>query len=120
MHVVSLLAASDAPGPKDVVIATLGASAALGGFVLVFLGLIVSSYQAYPSNTPEPVKASAREAGWPILALFVVCLASVGLGFIWLEGGGGKTLYAVNDVVFAAELVGIVLTAVCTARKMLA
>src|SRR2546423_2960856 len=41
--------------PKDVVLALLGASAGLGGFVLVFLGVIIASYQSYAGNVPGPV-----------------------------------------------------------------
>jgi len=32
--------------PKDVVVAILGSAAALAGFVLVFLGIIIASYQS--------------------------------------------------------------------------
>ena len=37
--------------PKDIVIAILGASAALGGLVLVFLGIIIASYQSDRKST---------------------------------------------------------------------
>lgn len=105
--------------PKDVVIATTGASAALGGLILVFLGLLVAAYQSFPADTPASVKARARNAAWPIVGVFVLCIASVAIGFLWLEEGGDNTLYTASNVIFAAELVAILVAAVCTARGML-
>lgn len=119
MHVLNALASSDAPVAKDVVIATMGASAALGGLVLVFLGLVIAAYQALPTDTPAAVKAKRRRPVWPVLGLFAFCVISVALGFWWLEGRGNNTLYAANNVVFAAELAGIVGVAGCTAKQMI-
>jgi len=117
---VHMLASSDAPTRKDVVIATMGASAALGGLVLVFLGLVIASYQSLPRDTPASVKDSRKRPAWPVLGLFCVCVLSVALGFLWLLTPGGTALYAANTVAFAAELAGIVGVAIWTARQMLA
>ena len=120
-HVTALLpiALANAPTPKDVVIATMGASAALGGLVLVFLGLVITAYQALPRDTPKVVRDKRRKPVWPVLGLFVLCVTSIALGFWWLEADGNSALYAANNAFFAAELAGIVLVAGCTAKQML-
>jgi fructose-specific phosphotransferase system IIC component len=109
---------ADGPTPKDVVVATVGASAALGGLVLVFLGLVVSAYQSYPRDTPASVREARRRAIWPVLGVFAVCMLSLALGFVWLEEGRDSWLYAASNVVFAAELVAIVVVAAYTVRGM--
>jgi len=48
---------------KDVVLAILGSSAALAGFVLVFLGVIIASYQSYSGAVPEQVVGPFRTLG---------------------------------------------------------
>lgn|SRR5579875_1588385 len=111
---------SDAPTPKDVVIATMGASAALGGLVLVFVGLVIAAYQAYPADTPKRIKDKHRQAVWPVLGVFVACSASVAVGFWWLEAPGNSTLYTANNILFAAELIAMVGVAVATVRELLA
>src|SRR2546427_12927911 len=72
------------PTRKDVVIAILGASAALGGFVLVFLGLLISAYQAYPADTPQSVKSRQRQAAWPTLGAFSLSIGTIGAAALWL------------------------------------
>jgi hypothetical protein len=119
MGLAPLVFASDTPVPKDVVIATMGASAALGGLILVFLGLLIASYQSLPPGTMEPVKKARRRPAWPVLAVFALSVVSVALGFWWLEGRGDSTLYAANNAVFAAELVAIVGVAIRTATQIL-
>jgi hypothetical protein len=42
---------------KDVVIALLGASATIAGLVLVFLGLVVSAYDALGTAVPPGAKS---------------------------------------------------------------
>ncbi|MHB8613103.1 MAG: hypothetical protein ACYDAL_11835 [Candidatus Dormibacteraceae bacterium] len=48
---------------KDVVLAILGASAALAGFVLVFLDVIVASYQSYSGGVPGEVILTGLSTG---------------------------------------------------------
>ena|ERR1019366_10533008 len=117
--VLPLLASSDAPTRKDVVIATMGASAALAGLILVFLGLLIASYQTLPRDAVAAVRSKRRKAAWPVLGLFCFCVVSEAIGFWWLASAGGSTLYAANNAIFAAELAGIVGISVCTARQML-
>jgi len=65
--------------PKDVVISILGSAAALAGFVLVFLGIVIASYQSYPGEVPAPVVRPYRIAGTALLAAF-------GLGLVTVAG----------------------------------
>jgi uncharacterized membrane protein len=107
------------PSAKDVVIAMFGASAALGGLVLVFLGLVIASYQSVPADAPKSVKARARRAGPPIVVVFALSLASVGLSLAWLAASGGDLLYHIAIWVFAAELLALFGLAVGMTWKLL-
>jgi hypothetical protein len=114
------LLADAAPGKKDVVIATLGASAALGGLVLVFLGTVIAAYQSIQvEEGTKTVRNRTRNAGAPIVGVFLVSLASVALAVIWLNAPGGDDLYTANFVVFLIELFAIAVLAIYTALKTL-
>lgn len=117
--VLHVLAASNVPVPKDVVIATTGASAALGGLVLVFVGLLVTSVGALGMDSVATVRTKRRKPVWLAVAVFCVCVTSVALGFWWLETGGGSTLYAINNAVFTVELLGIVAISIYGVKKAL-
>src|SRR5438552_1314995 len=67
--------------PKDVVIAILGASAALGGFVLVFLGIIIASYQSYSGGVPDQVVQPYRTTGSALLGTFGLSLVTAAICF---------------------------------------
>ncbi|HSS62189.1 MAG TPA: hypothetical protein VLK30_12125 [Candidatus Limnocylindrales bacterium] len=105
--------------PKDVVIACLGASAALGGFVLVFLGVIVASYQSYAGSVPGDVVRPYRVAGAVLLGTFGVSLVTVAASLIWLINGGGVGLYDLTIVLFALQLVAVFSAALWTTRMVL-
>jgi hypothetical protein len=104
---------------KDVVTAVLGASAGLGGFVLMFLGLLVSTYQSYPADTSKSVKQRHRRAVWPILGVFSLSAVTLALALIWLAAPGGTCLYRVVLTTFAADLAAIVAAAIFTTVRML-
>jgi uncharacterized membrane protein len=107
------------PTPSDVVLAMFGASAGLGGLVLVFLGLVIASYQSVPADTPKAVKDRARRAGPPIVGVFALSLTSVALSLAWLAVPGGDLLYRIAVWTFAAELLAVFGLAVGTTWKML-
>jgi uncharacterized membrane protein len=107
------------PVPKDIVIAMLGASAALAGLVLVFLGLVVVAYQAFPGDTPDAVRKRRRSSVPMVLIVFALSLASVGLSLAWLAVPGGHLLYTVNLWLFVAELLGILVIAVAATTRVL-
>jgi uncharacterized membrane protein len=47
---------------KEVVLAFLGASAALAGLLLVFFGLVITTFQGFDSTTPNTVLTPYRRA----------------------------------------------------------
>jgi hypothetical protein len=105
--------------PKDVVVAILGSSAALGGFVLVFLGVVIASYQGYAGGVPDDVVRPFRISGTVLLLTFAVSLVTVAISLLWLLTGGGTALYEVSVVLFALQLVALFAGAAWTTRMVL-
>jgi hypothetical protein len=105
--------------PKDVVVAILGASAALGGFVLVFLGIVITSRESYSGATGDEVIRPYRLSGTVLLGAFGLCLITVALSLIWLINGGSTGLYDTTIALFAIQLVVVFGGALWTARMVL-
>ena len=105
--------------PKDVVGAILGAAAALGGFVLVFLGLIIASYQSYGGDVPEAVVRPFRSVGVILLGAFGVSLVVVVAALIWMVAGGPTANFGLVVAAFVALLVLVFGAAVYTTRLVL-
>lgn len=105
--------------PKDVVLAILGASAGLGGFVLVFLGIIITSYESYAGGTPEQVVRPYRATGAVLLAAFAYSLVTVALCLVWLALGGPAAIYGWTVGLFVALLVAVFLAAGWATRMVL-
>jgi uncharacterized membrane protein len=78
MSVLATLADS-APTHKDVVIGEVGAAAAFAGFILVFLGLLVTSYQTLLGHAAKTTLARFKTASWTALGVFGLSVASVTL-----------------------------------------
>jgi len=94
---------------KDVMLAFLGASAGIGGLTLVFLGLLGSTIQSYPSTTPAAVLKPFRDAAAAVVAVFGTSLFATALAATWLVAGHQATpLYAVAVAAFYVQLVGLV------------
>jgi hypothetical protein len=104
---------------KDVVLAILGSSAALAGFVLVFLGIIIASYQSYSGAVPEQVVEPFRRVGGVLLGTFGLCLLTVLVSLGWLVGGGPDQAYGVTVGLFLAELVAVFAAALWAMRMVL-
>lgn len=107
------------PSRKDVVVAAASASAALGGFVLVFLGLLINAVQSYAADTPKPVTAPRQKAAWTAVVVFCICVATIATAFTWLAVDGGSCLYAAVIALFTVELASLVFVAVSTAIRLL-
>jgi len=105
--------------PKDVVISILGSAAALAGFVLVFLGIVIASYQSYPGEVPAPVVRPYRIAGTALLSAFGLGLVTVAVSLLWLMNGGPTALYGWALILFALLLIVSFGAAVWTARMVL-
>ena len=105
--------------PKDVVGAILGAAAALAGFVLVFLGLIIASYQSYAGDVPELVVRPFRMAGGVLLAAFGLSLGVAVVALVWMVAGGPSGTYGLVVEAFLALLALVLAAAAWTTRMVL-
>jgi hypothetical protein len=105
--------------PKDVVLAILGASTALAGFELVFLGVMIASYQSYGGNVPAPVVRPYRTTGGALFGTFGFSLITVALCLAWLALGGPSALYGWAIGLFVVQLVAVFLAAGWTTRMVL-
>jgi hypothetical protein len=105
--------------PKDVVLAILGASAALAGFELVFLGVMIASYQSYGGNVPAPVVRPYRTTGGALFGTFGISLITVALCLAWLALGGPTALYGWAVGLFVVQLIAVFLAAGWTTRMVL-
>ncbi|HEV2757783.1 MAG TPA: hypothetical protein VG318_18640 [Actinomycetota bacterium] len=113
-------AVSQAVEHKDVVLAFLGASAGLSGLILVFLGLVISTYQSFPGSTPEKVLARYKRVAATILVAFALGIACVGLATAWLlKLGTVEWLYVATGVVFVAQIIALVVATASTAHRLL-
>jgi hypothetical protein len=105
--------------PKDVVVAILGASAALAGFELVFLGIIIAAYQSYPGGAPDSVVQPYRQTGSALLGTFALSLVTVALSLLWLINGGSTALYGWTIGLFALQLIAVFGSAAWATRMVL-
>ena len=105
--------------PKDVVTAILGSSAALAGFVLVFLGIIIAAYQSYSGGVPPQVVQPYRITGTALLGTFALGLITVAVSLLWLVNGGPSSLYGWAIGLFALLLVAVFGSAVWATRMVL-
>lgn len=104
---------------KDTVTAVVGASAALAGLVLVFLGVLITSYQGLLGQVRQSTLARFKVASWIAFGVFVLALADVGLGVAWIDAQGGDTFYAIVVGVFFAELAALGATALYATSRVL-
>jgi hypothetical protein len=96
---------------QDVVLAVLGAAGTTAGFVLVFLGLSVSTIQSYDSEASDKVLFGDRVLGTLIGFAFLAGLAAVTTTMAWLAGDQGHAWYTASLVVFVAQLALLLLSA---------
>jgi hypothetical protein len=108
-----------APTRNETVIAAGGSAAALAGLILVFLGVVIAGYKAFPGDTAKRLLAPYRRATAAILGIFALSLTSAALSLAWLAtGGGGGPLYYAVLWSFFAVLVGSFLVAVGTTYRV--
>lgn len=105
--------------PKDVILALLGSSAGLAGFVLVFLGVIIASYQSYSGAVPAQVVRPFRTTGGVLFGAFGFSLVTVTVCLAWLALGGPGALYGWAIGLFILQLVAVFLAAGWTTRMVL-
>ncbi len=109
------MAMTDAPVRKDAVVAIAGGAAALGGLILVFLGVIVSGRTSYAGGTDPSVLRPFKRAAGAILAVFAWSLICSVLAVAWLvTGGGAGALYESALWTFIGLLLAVLVVAVAT------
>jgi hypothetical protein len=87
----------------------VGVSAGLAGLVLVFLGLIVGTYQSFDADTPAKVLTPYRRAVGFVVVAFLIGILCVSLATVTLVSrGANHSLYLVSLWLFAAQLVSLV------------
>jgi hypothetical protein len=96
---------------EDVIVALLGAAATLAGLVLVFLGIVVTTYQSFPGDTPPKVLGRFRISGMLTLGTFALGIACVALATAWLLTSDNEDVYLAAVAAFAAELLLLLLVA---------
>jgi hypothetical protein len=108
-----------APTRNEAVIAAGGAAAALAGLILVFLGLVVAGYAAYPPGTAKRLLTPYRKATGAILGVFALGLATTAMSLAWLAtGGGGGLQYDAVLWSFFALLIAVFVAAVITIYRV--
>lgn len=102
---------ADSVAAKDLVAALTGTSAALAGLVLVFTGIVVTTIQGFPGDTPASVTRGYRRSLYLTLATFFISIAGLCVDVAWLASHGSGALYAWTLVLFGASVVGICIAA---------
>jgi hypothetical protein len=116
---VQLTCVDQSPAAKDTVIAIVGSSAALAGLVLVFLGVLVTSFQGLLGNVRDSTLDRYRNATWISLGVFALALASMALGVTWLVAAGGHTFYILVVIAFFAQVCALALVATYVTTRVL-
>lgn len=98
------------PDPKDAIIAALGASAALAGLLLVFIGFVYAHGETYETVRGDPFRIAAKFGVLP----FLITVSCVWFCFEWLTGS--KWAYDWSVWMFR---VGVICTALYGAVMML-
>jgi hypothetical protein len=105
---------------EDVVVAVLGATAALAGLVLVFLGGLVTTYQSLVGTGVRVTTLHRfKQAGVIALGVFLVALATLALSVAWLAASAGATLYGFALGLFFVELAALAALAVYATVRVL-
>jgi hypothetical protein len=104
---------------KDVVVALLGVSAGLAGLVLVFLGLVITTFRSFQAPTPAAVLDPFRRATGMVLAAFAIGIACVVVASIWLVRlGENQGLYVATVVLFGAQIAALLVATGSTVFRL--
>jgi hypothetical protein len=104
---------------KDVVTTTISVSAALAGFTLVFLGVAISAYLAFPAETARLVRRPYRQIAAVSLAAVIASLLGVGVGILWLANDQQPWAYTVSLVLSGVQGILLLWVAVAATRRVL-
>lgn len=106
------------PSDRAVVTAVFGAASGLAGLLLVFLGIVVSTFQSYSSAVPAAATAPYRRAGRMIMGAFLLGLATTALSLAWLLSPS-RPLRDAAVVLFCVQLGALAAAAVSVTRLVL-
>jgi hypothetical protein len=110
----------DAMAHGDVIITVLGAAAVLAGLVLVFLGIVVTTFQSYPGNIDDALRSGFRQDSILTLIPFVLGVACVCLSAVWLLlPENNESIYVAAVAAFFFQLASLLLAAVLVTRRVL-
>jgi hypothetical protein len=104
---------------KDVIVAVLGAAAGLAGLVLVFLGIVVSTFQSYNPVDAATVRPGFRRDAQVILGSFSLGLVCVGLSVAWLLTRNNQGLYIAAIVAFIGQILLLMAAAGLVTKRVL-
>jgi hypothetical protein len=90
---------------RDSVLAMLGASAAIAGLTLVFLGVVISTYQSYGAASSPKVLGRYRRSALFVLTSFSLSLLTVLVSIISLAWN--HPISALSWAIFGLFLVQI-------------
>ena len=102
---------------KEVVVALLGASAALVGLILVFVGLVVNAYVALPGEVGDDVRNPLRCMARVTVVPFGLGLIQISAGTVWLVYQWGW-LYGPTIWLFIATLITLAIAAFWTLQEL--
>ena len=95
------------PSQKDVVTTVLGASAGVGGLVLVFLGILITPVGTVAGDTPDAVLRPYRRGAWASVGVFALSLLAVAVSLVWLAVDQPHWLYVLALVLFGCLLAAV-------------
>lgn len=97
---------------KDVILALLGASAGLGGLVLVFLGMLIAAIGGFPGGTDACILRPYRNTALVSALAFTMSVVTVALATAWLQNlHDDGDLYDWSLATFWAQLVLLLVSA---------
>jgi hypothetical protein len=104
---------------QDVIVTVLGAAAGLAGLVLVFLGIVVSTFQSYNAVDAATVLPGFRRDAKVILGSFALGLVCVGLSVAWLLTRNNQGLYIAAIVTFIGQILLLMVAAGLVTKRVL-
>jgi hypothetical protein len=104
---------------QDVIVTVLGAAAGLAGLVLVFLGIVVSTFQGYNPVDAMTVLPGFRRDSKVILGSFGLGLVCVVLSVAWLLTRNNQGLYIAAIVTFIGQILLLIVAAGLVTKRVL-
>jgi hypothetical protein len=108
----------DAQDVKNVLGQLFAGGAALAGLVLVFLGSIITAYDAYETTDKPAVKGKYQRRAWIAFAGFLASLISAGAALAGLLRGGSFTWLIVGLITLGLSAILLVAIALLSVLEV--